>query len=307
MAGQKVRIGIVGTGGKAFAHAGAFRKIKGVEIVGCCDVLKDKAAAFAEKWEIPRVYSHHKKMAAAAKKAGVANMINFSYRGSSGLQAAAKWVKQGGIGRILHVEASYLQGWLASCSFGDWKTNPAWTWRLSTRHGSQGTLGDIGCHIYDMASFLCGDIAQIHCRLTTFDKPVPRQRIGEYVLDANDSFVSSVVFKNGATGAIHSTRWATGQRNSLRVRAYGDQGAVEVDLDRAWDEYRVVKGKEDIRNGVWQSVKCRPTPSNHERFIRAIRTGKNDVSDFQNGLKVQAYLHYSFVSAKKDRTVKVAY
>ncbi len=42
-----------------------------------------------------------------------------------------------------------------------------------------------------------------------------------------------------ALGTIHSSRWATGQGNSLRVRVYGDQGAIEVDLDRAYDEYRI--------------------------------------------------------------------
>ena len=31
-----------------------------------------------------------------------------------------------------------------------------WLWRLSTNHGSMGTLGDIGVHIFDFASFPIG-------------------------------------------------------------------------------------------------------------------------------------------------------
>jgi len=53
-------------------------------------------------------------------------------------------------------------------------------------------------------------------------------RVMLYLLDANDSFVSTVVFKNGAIGTIHSSRWASGHHNSLRARVYGDEGARGV-------------------------------------------------------------------------------
>jgi hypothetical protein len=47
-------------------------------------------------------------------------------------------------------------------------------------------------------------------------------------------------------------------------------------------------------------------PNNFERFIQSIRTGKKDANNFANGLKVQAYLHYSIASDKagKPMTVK---
>ena len=244
-------------------------------------------------------------MAAAAAKAGVINMVNFSYRNSCALQKATAVVRGGAIGRIVHVEASYLQSWLVAKSWGDWRTNPALTWRLSTSHGSAGDLGDIGCHIYDMTTLLCGDIAEIDCRLKTFDKGVPGNRIGEYALDANDSFAATVLFRNGAIGTIHSSRWATGHANSLRVRVYGDQGAVEVDLDKSYEEYRICVGKKDIDAYAWRTVKCRPTPSNYQRFITAIRTGKNDPSDFANGARIQACLHYSFESDARGGRVAV--
>ncbi len=247
-----------------------------------------------------------KKMRDAAVRAGVVHMVNFSYRNSSGLQKAAEVMKKGGIGRIMHVEASYLQSWLANCCWGDWQTNPALTWRLSSKHGSTGDLGDIGCHIYDMTTLLCGDIAEINCQLRTFDKGIPGNQIGEYVLDANDSFVSIVSFANGGLGTVHSSRWATGQGNSLRVRVYGDQGAVEVDLDRAYDEYRICRGK-DVNSFTWKTVKCKPTPSNYQRFIRAIKTGVNDVNDFVNGAKIQAYLDASIASDRKRGAVAVEF
>lgn len=246
-----------------------------------------------------------RRMLDAAEKAGVINMINFSYRNSSGLQAAAEAVRAGKIGQLRHVESSYLQSWLVSKGWGNWRESPAWLWRLSTRHGSAGDLGDIGVHIYDLTSFLCGDIAEIYCRLMTFDKGVPGNQIGEYVLDANDSFVSTVTFANGAIGAIHSSRWAVGHSNSLRARVYGTAGAIEIDLDRAYDEYRICAGEENVKSFQWETVKCPPTPSIYERFIEGIRTGKQDPSSFANGLKIQAYLHYSFESDRLGRPVRV--
>ena len=43
---------------------------------------------------------------------------------------------------------------------GDWCTEPRWLWRLSTSHGSKGTVGDIGIHLIDFATFAIGsDIA----------------------------------------------------------------------------------------------------------------------------------------------------
>lgn len=348
-----IRLGIIGTGGMANAHAAEFQQIKGVRITCCCDVSPERARTFAAKHRIPGIYADYRemlererldavsnvtpdamhaeislaaidkglailcekpmaatledarKMARAAEEAGVINMVNFSYRNASALQHAAAAVRKGQIGRVIHVEASYLQSWLVSPAWGRWQDSPAFTWRLSTKHGSGGALGDIGCHIYDMTCLLCGDIAEIDCRLKTFDKGLPGNVMGEFVLDANDSFVSTVVFANGALGAVHASRWAVGQENSLRVRAYGDQGAIEVDLDKSYTAYRICSGRRHIETSTWETVICKPTPSTYRRFIRAIKTGQNDASDFANGRKIQAYLHYSNMSSERRQPVMV--
>ncbi len=246
-----------------------------------------------------------RRMAAAAQAAGVINMVNFSYRNACGLQRAAEAVRAGKIGRLLHVEASYLQSWLCNLAWGDWRQHTGLTWRLSTKHGSLGTLGDIGCHIFDMTTFLCGDaITELTCNLATFDKGVPGNALGEYVLDANDSFIAAVKFRGGALGTVHSTRWGSGHANSLRVRAYGDKGGIEVDLDRDWNSYRICTGK-DTASFTWKEVKCKPTPTNYQRFITSIKTGVQDPNDFANGARIQAYLHYCLASDAAHAPVAV--
>jgi predicted dehydrogenase len=266
--------------------------------------VANKGVAILSEKPLASNLADAKRMLETVQQRNVINMVNFSYRNSCGLQAAVEVVKSGALGQIHHVESSYLQSWLVSNGWGDWRTSPGMLWRLSTAHGSMGVLGDIGVHIYDLTSFLVGDIASIQCTLRTFDKDIGNSK-DEYMFDANDSFVSTVSFKNGALGTIHASRWAVGQANSLRARVYGDQGAIEIDLDRSYEEYRICKGREAIDKFTWETVKAPATPNNYERFINAIKSGKQDPSDFANGTKIQAYLHYSMESDKSGRSLKV--
>ncbi len=155
-------------------------------------------------------------------------MVNLLYRGVAPLEEARRLVLAGEIGEVKHVEASYLQSWLAQPAWGDWRTDDRWLWRLSTRHGSNGVLGDIGVHLFD---FVCHgaalDVTDVHCRLKTFPK-AENDRIGDYRLDANDSVTVNAGFDNGAIGVIHASRWASGHQNELRLRIYGDKGGLEV-------------------------------------------------------------------------------
>ena len=124
-------------------------------------------------------YFKAKEMADAAEQAGIINMVNLTYRNVAALQKARELVLAGACGEIRHVEASYLQSWLVSKFWGDWRTDPKWLWRLSRGHGSNGVLGDVGIHILDFASYGAGlDIDHVFCRLKTFDK-APGNRIGD--------------------------------------------------------------------------------------------------------------------------------
>ena len=92
----------------------------------------------------------------------------------------------------------------------------------------KGVLGDVGIHILDFATFAAGMAAtEVSCLLQTFDK-APGGRIGDYVLDANDSATMQVRLANGALGTVGATRFATGHLNDLRLRLYGLTGGIEV-------------------------------------------------------------------------------
>ena len=244
-----------------------------------------------------------KKMVVAAQKAGVINMVNLSYRDWPAIQAIAKLIAAGKLGDIRHVEASYLQAWLASKIWGDWRTTPAWLWRLSTKHGSRGVLGDVGVHIIDFATFPAGPITRIYGKLKTFDK-AKGNRIGEYVLDANDSAVMTVEFASGALGTIHTTRWSGGHANRLFLKISGTKSSIELDSDRSTTSYKLCSGP-DLDKARWKEVTVKPTPNNYARFIRSIRTGVQDQPDFARGAEVQKVLDACIVSDAKGVPVKV--
>jgi predicted dehydrogenase len=242
-------------------------------------------------------------MVQVAKQTGVINMVNFVYRRSSALQKARTLVSAGKIGEVRFVEAHHLQSWLAGKHWGDWKDTYAFLWRLSKNYDSTGTLGDIGCHILDFTTFVAGDIKTIYCNLKTFDKGVKKPYKG-FSLDANDTANIVCEFGNGASGTINATRWATGQADSLKLCVYGTKGAIKVDLDAGEDRLWACLGK-DIDKPQWKEVSCGRCVTNYQKFIQSIKTGKNDMPNFEIGAKVQQYIEQSFKSAATNKKAAI--
>lgn len=249
-------------------------------------------------------YAKADEMAAAAEKSGLVTMVNLTYRNVAEIQKARRMVLAGEIGTLRHIEASYLQSWLVSKAWGDWATESQWLWRLSTKHGSNGVLGDVGIHILDFAGYgAASDIEHVFARLKTFDK-APGNRIGEYDLDANDSFTMTAEFANGAMGVIHASRWATGHLNELRLRMHGDKGAIEVIHTPDGSTLRACLG-EDTEKGIWKEIDAGTVLTNYQRFIDAIRAGKTQEPGFRHAADLQKILDLALLTEKERRELAV--
>lgn len=248
-------------------------------------------------------YPDAKAMADAARKAGVVNMVHFTYRNWAPFQKIADIVHSGKIGEVRHVEASYHQAWLVSKQWGDWRTSENWLWRLSAEHGSKGTLGDVGVHILDFATYPVGPIKEISCKLKTFKK-APRNRIGKYKLDANDSAIMTVEFANGALGSIQTTRWMTGHLNRIFLKIAGTEGSVSFDSQLSETAFKICKGA-DIETDTWKTVEVKNTPDIHKRFIKSIRTDEQDQPDFARGAEIQKLLDASFESDELRKPIRL--
>ncbi|MGQ0563489.1 MAG: Gfo/Idh/MocA family protein [Gemmobacter sp.] len=239
-------------------------------------------------------------MADAAAAAGVVGMVNLSYRSVPALIEAAAMVARGQIGAVRHLEASYLQSWLAQPAWGDWKSEPQWLWRLSTAHGSKGVLGDVGIHILDFATFAAGlGVAQVACQLATFDKAVGG-RIGDYVLDANDSATLQLRLANGALATVAATRFAPGHLNDLALRLYGDAGGLEVLFERGLSSLRACIAP-DLETAIWREIDCPPVPTVYDRFIAAIRGEAAPDPSFARGAELQRLLDTAETAARSGQ------
>lgn len=248
-------------------------------------------------------YADARLMAQVAAKKRVINLVNFSYRNSAALQEVARRVRKGELGPLFHVQAHYLQSWLTSKEWGNWKTGSKWLWRLSKNHGSKGVLGDIGVHILDFASLPAGEITSVNCRLHTFDKAKNNQ-IGEYALDANDSAVITTQYASGALGSVQMSRLATGHINSLSLSLHGQKGAFRINLDTSYDTYeQCFVQKSDGKTGPWETVTAPAVPSLYERFIKSIKLRKNDQPDFARGAQIQQVLDACEESNAKGKTI----
>lgn len=250
-------------------------------------------------------YADAAEMATAAKAAGVVNMVNLTYRNVPALMHAADLVAAGEIGDVRHFEASYLQSWLTQDAWGDWQTEAQWLWRLSTKHGSLGVLGDVGVHILDFATFAAGqDATEVSCRLQTFDKAEGGQ-IGEYVLDANDSATMQVKLANGAIGVIHASRFASGHFNDLRLRIFGTKGGLDVRFENNESQLFGSLG-DNMKTATWEVIETPKVKTNYQRFIEAVQSTSAVNPDFARGATLQKVLDQAVASdAQKALSLSV--
>ncbi|HEY4157928.1 MAG TPA: Gfo/Idh/MocA family oxidoreductase [Polyangiaceae bacterium] len=336
-----MKIGIVGTGGMANAHADNFKKMRGVELTSCLDIVPGRAQAFAQKHGVKRVAenldqlfdavdavalvtpdsAHHQgvlatlaagkhllaekpltvtlaqardvvKAARVAQKKGVVGLVNFSYRRSAALQRAIELSATGKLGALRHAHGFYLQSWIATPIWGHW-SNETWLWRMQQSAGSAGVLGDIGCHLLDLATSVTGAVSELRCALGCFPKidANGRERTSFHgkKLDANDSALIELKFQAGGLGVLQTSRWATGHANHLRLEVHGTEGALRFDLDRSYDEIELCLGA-DRQHARWRTQKLRPAPSIWQRFVRAVQSGEAEQPDLFRGAEIQAML-----------------
>jgi predicted dehydrogenase len=266
-------------------------------------VLAAGKHVFCEKPLAP-TYADALAMTEAAEKAGVINMVNLTYRNSPALQQARKLVEAGTIGELRHVEAAYRQSWLVGKAWGDWRVEDKWLWRLSKRHGSTGVLGDVGIHILDFATYgACDAIVSLKAELVTFPK-AEGDRIGDYMLDANDSFAMTGRLAGGAMATVLATRYATGHVNDLSLSLHGTKGGLKVETNGTDSRLSACLGK-DIDKNRWKKLDMPPVKRNARRFADALISGENGDPSFRRAADIQKLIDAAFESSASGKAVAI--
>lgn len=143
--------------------------------------------------------------------------LAYTYSGYEMCRVARTLVKAGEIGRVRKVVVEYSQGWLSEPveqsgnAQAAWRTNPA-------KAGAGGCIGDIGVHAFHLAEYVSGCRALRMCAdLTAFVDG----------RTSDDDCNILLQFDGGAKGVLHASQVASGERNHLHIRVWGDQGSVE--------------------------------------------------------------------------------
>lgn len=158
-----------------------------------------------------------REMVAAAKAAGVANMIGFNYVRTPATQYARQLIADGRIGDI-----TFFRGEMTEDFYAD-PTAPA-SWRTSGE--ANGCMGDLSPHPINCAHALMGPINTLHAVVET----VHAERGGVAVTN-DDQAQLMVRFANGVLGHIYISRTATGRKMGYAYDVYGSKGAMRFDQE----------------------------------------------------------------------------
>ena len=166
-----------------------------------------------------------------ARAGGTVFAVNYNMRFYPAVLQLRKMVAQGELGRIIHVNGSYMQDWLFKESDYNWRLLPGEGGRLRA-------VGDIGTHWMDLAAFILGaKIGAVFAVLDTFYKSRLRPlgevqtfcKAGAGVRQARfkvrtEDFASILLrFGNGAHGNLAVSQVAAGRKNCLRMEIYGSK------------------------------------------------------------------------------------
>lgn len=141
-------------------------------------------------------------------------VLTHNYSAYPQLRLAREMVARGDLGPLRLVQVEYAQDWLTEPSDSkqaSWRGDPA-------KAGAGGSIGDIGTHAYQLASFVSGMAPnRLAADLTSF---VPGRAV-------DDNAQIMLRYASGAKGSLWCSQVASGTENALRLRIYGEKAGIE--------------------------------------------------------------------------------
>lgn len=181
-----------------------------------------------------------RQMAESARAAGVKTFVFYNYRRCPAVAFAHQLVKQGRLGQIRHVRATYLQDWAS-------EQTPL-MWRFQKELCGSGAHGDLNAHIIDMTRFVTGEeitevtgaIAETFIKRRKLLKGTVAGQItaglqsseeeGDVTVD--DTLLFLARFSGGAVASFEAARQATGNQNRNTFEINGTKGSLKFDFER---------------------------------------------------------------------------
>lgn len=196
---------------------------------------------------------------AAARAKNCKTFVWYNYRRCPAVALAHLLVKEGRLGKIYHVRASYLQSWGGP--------DVPLLWRFQKKYAGSGAHGDLNAHIVDMARFITGQeftevsgaIAETFVKeryvLTPSAGGGKRGKKKKARVDVDDCVLFLARLSGGAVGSFEATRVALGHQNNNNIEINGEKGSLRFafeDMNVLW----VFDAGQDARTAGWQRVMC---------------------------------------------------
>ncbi len=161
-----------------------------------------------------------RRIADQAKKSGVFTRMVFNNRYLPVTLRARELVDQGRIGRVLSFEGRYLHS-------GSIDPNKPIGWKQTLQGG---VLLDLGSHVLDLITWLCGYPEAVFCAQRTLYATRPTREGGATRDLSDDQTLMLLRLPGGAMGQVEASKIATGANDELTVEIRGEKGALAFDL-----------------------------------------------------------------------------
>lgn len=152
-----------------------------------------------------------------ASQRGLLFAVTHNYTGYPMVKEARERVRSGGLGELRKVVVEYSQGWLRTLleeeghKQAEWRGDPA-------RAGISSALGDIGSHAHNLVRYVTAlEVRRLFADLGTVVEGRKMEDDATVLLELDD----------GVRGLLFASQIATGERNHLRLRVYGSEGALD--------------------------------------------------------------------------------
>ena len=278
-----------------------------------------------------------RELARAAKEAKVHTFVFFNYRRCPAVALAHRLVKEGHLGEIRHVRATYLQDWAG-------EETPL-MWRFQKELCGTGAHGDLNAHIIDMTRFVTGEeivevagaIAETFIKRRKLLKGTVAGQItaglessdeeGDVTVD--DTLLFLARFSGGAVASFEAARQATGNQNRNTFEINGTKGSLKFDFERmneleyydatrpravqGWTTIMCTHGGDHPYVGNWwpdaHLVGYEHGFVNQAYDMLRVIAGEQPVvpiPDFEDAYQTQRVLETALIAAQQKRPVELA-
>lgn len=277
-----------------------------------CRALKEGKHVLCEKPLVTSPEEAARVLSIATAPGQITGMV-FNNRHLAPLLRAKQLIEEGRLGRILTFRGAYLHNSATDPS------RPA-GWKQDREICGGGVLFDLGSHLIDLCSWLCGEFASVS-GLSHIAFPERRGRDGAlWQTNADEGFSMLAVTKDGAHGTLEVGKLQVGTNDDLTLEIYGERASLRFSLmDPNHLFFYDASAKADPIGGVrgFTAIECVgrypnmqfPSPKapagwlyghlhSMYTFLSAVAEGREFSPSLAEGAYVQAVMDAAYRSAK---------